>query len=278
MVKRVEKESVSDNLIRDITTVAIKEHPDLTDYTSYDGLTGIVKNAVEEVKILKDAAYQPHLPQTPKEAQHLKAIWVISSIGTYDEEFKLNDPPIYRKPMFGWMNRRRLNYAGWLVRRYTEKIIEQSLDGINDQDSMKQAIAEFGPWLIYNGNQQENENLVAVLGRREISIPPEKVYIIENPQIAKTIDQVRTFELPQGLELNESDFVGIVCHDGQMMRLLHFLNRQDNLIYDQRVNIKVFPLPLAKEEYLKQEVIGLLFYIFKSHPQLASLKPYPFEI
>lgn len=278
MVKRVEKESVSDNLIRDITTAAIKEHPDLTDYTSYDVLTGIVKNAVEEVEILKNVAYQPHLPQTPEEAQHLKAIWVISSIGTYDEEFKLNDPPIYRKPMFGWMNRRRLNYAGWLVRRYTEKIIEQSLDGINDPVSMKQAIAEFGPWLIYNGNQQENENLVAVLGRREISIPPEKVCIIENPQIAKTIDQVRTFELPQGLELNERDFVGIVCHDGQMMRLLHLLNRQGNLIYDQRINVKVFPLPLAKEDYLKQEVIGLLFYIFKSHPQLASIEPYPFEI
>ncbi len=92
-------------------------------------------------------------------------------------------------------------------------------------------------------------------------IAADKVHIPAT-SIANTVDQVKTFVLPESLHLAGGE-IGLVSHAPHLVRTLHMLNRYQVIPEDMK--IRLFPLKSPKEgreEYTTMEVRGLLYYIY----------------
>ncbi|MEK7143825.1 MAG: hypothetical protein AAB820_00640, partial [Patescibacteria group bacterium] len=141
----------------------------------------------------------------------------------------------------------------------------------------KKAILESGPYIIYNGTIEENENVKEILNREGIIMPPEKVMVIEEP-IEKTVDQVKTFKLPEGAYMIGKE-IAVVSHAPHLSRIIRMVNRYKPFPPD--VKMKLFPLATpkeGKEEYIQKEISGLLYYIYVSDDHDAVKEPYSYEI
>lgn len=236
--------------------------------TSERELRSVTDKALTEIDSLETMSRKrPSVPETAEEARKIKAIWVLSGPGTYDREFK--DDRYKDKPWAAWMDKKRLNYAGMLVRELTEKITGRSFHTplgkkltMEEVEQIRTDIENHGPFIIYNGREDENETVESVLERDRIIIPKSKVHII-GAGIENSVSQVKSFNLPESLQLQAGDVIGVVTHAPHMMRIMHMANKYRP--FPTEATIQAFPLHSptgSMPEYANQEVEALLYYTF----------------
>ncbi|MCX6702306.1 MAG: hypothetical protein NTW60_00300 [Candidatus Wolfebacteria bacterium] len=228
---------------------AISQHPVLKGIPE-DGVRSFIGDVLGEIDSLEQVGERDkqEIHLSDEDAKKIAAIWVFSGPGTYDKSSKKD-----RYENYKWaenMDRNRLNYAARLAKRVAEansgipaeKTSLAELEG--QKQRTKEKIRNYGPTIIYNGTPVENAVVEDVLEREEVIIPKEKVEIIEK-SIDNTIDQIKSFRLPEGAK------------------------------------VKAFPLPTpepGKEEYAEMEIKGILYYALVSQEKKASEEPYPYSV
>ncbi len=231
----------------------------------------IIEQCLYETFLLEQAIPRSLLAITQVEAIKTKALWVPSAPGTYYLPFK-DDRYMYY-PWSKFMDRHRIQYAFSLMRTLTEISIGKELDEIKNPVGTREAIFNHGPLLIYNGTKEENTALIVALEQEQNFIPQEKVRIINDPTIKETSDQIRTFNLPEGLE--EGGIIGLVAHAAQTMRFLHMLSHPANSFRGPD-KLRLFPIssPLGGEiEYPALEASKMPYYILEA--QRADFNIFP---
>lgn len=265
--------------IQIILETARRENPQLQRVTEAE-LIKLIAQGLAEIDQLERAAKEHRrllaegkIPVPAESLIKLKALWVLSGPGLYRQPFKEDR---YRdKPWAQFMGRRRLAYAGMLMRRSAETLSGKTTT--ISKDIQKQLLLQHAPFLIFNGREDENSDVRAVLAEEGTIVPVEKVWIPETP-IDKTIDQVKRLTLPPELEIESGDEIAIISHSPHLMRVSHMLSRyKQSLPFPAGTIIKAFPLPTPSSgipEYQNQEIRGLLYYVFISNE--ASAEAYPF--
>ena len=258
---------------------ALKEHAGFKEIPELQ-IKEVISTALEEIDVLEAAADKELAltSLTPEIARNISALWIFSGPGTYDEPVKED-----RYKQYAWakgMDRARLSYGAWLARKISEQVSGETLHGpVEDatqriQDA-KEMIAAHGPTILYNGTELENSVVKDVLMRDGIVIPSEKVRVL-GEGISNTVDQIRSFALPEELHWQGGD-IGIISHAPHLMRILHMLNRYQPLPKDMAV--RLFPLASPKEgreEYAEMEIKGLLYYLYLG--KNATEESYPSTI
>lgn len=254
-----------------VTDIALKMCLDNNPQFSYKNLIRpIIEQSLYEIFLLEQAIPRS-LEITQADALKTKALWVPSAPGTYSLPFK--DDRYMHYPWSKFMDRHRLNYAAWLMRKLTEISIGKELDGIKNPEEARQAILNHGPLLIYNGTEEENTALIVALSHEQQIIPHEKVWIINDPNIKDTSSQIRTFNLPEGLK--EGETIGLVAHAAQTMRMLHMLSHSANSFRGPD-RLRLFPMPSPRGgeiEYSALEASKMPYYILEA--QRAALNIFP---
>ncbi len=231
------------------------------------------------------SAQERLLPKDAEEANKIKIIWVLSGPGYYGQPFK--DDRYKDKPWARWMDRNRAHRGVWLARRLTELKIGQKLP--NDPGVIKQAILQDGPYIIYNGRNDENREMRRALTDEKALIPPEKVFIMDEG-IDNTVDQVTGFRLPLGTEMEHGDLIALVTHSPHALRTLHMIQRINELQKDNASH-NLLDFPISDEsilkispvrtpatgltEYATLEICGLLHYAYYDQTRPASKIPFP---
>lgn len=263
-------------LLERIYREAMEEHAGFKDVPEADIKT-VIKEALSEVEALDRAADagKALAALTPEVAERITALWDFSGPGTYDQPVKEDRYKNY--PWARGMDRSRLNYSAWLVRKISEAVSDEKLRGpIGEaperKEKARELIAEKGPVILYNGTELENSVVKDVVMREGIMIPPEKI-VVMGKGIDSTVDQVRSFKLPEELHRPGGE-IGIVSHAPHLMRIAHMLSWYEPLPKD--MTVRLFPVPMpteGKEEYTATEIRALLYYIFLG--QNAKAKAYP---
>lgn len=230
------------------------------------------------------SAQEKLLPKDVEEVSTIKAIWVLSGPGYYGQPFK--EDRYKDKPWARWMDRNRAHRGAWLARRLTEIKIGQRLP--NDSSVIRQAILQNGPIIIYNGRNDENQEIRRALTDQKAFVPSEKVFITDEG-IDNTVDQVRGLRLPLGVEMEQGDKIALVTHSPHVLRTLHVIQRITELqrensnhrldfpISDETI-LKISPVrtPIdGLREYATLEICGLLQYIYYDPTKPASEIPFP---
>ena len=242
-------EKIEDKIYR----LALEEHPEFKEIPVSE-LKSVIQTALLEIVELENAAdLQKDLADlTPEVVEKIKALWVFSGPGTYNDVFIAD-----RYKDYSWtrgMDHDRVAYAEWLYCNIMK---------INKND----------PTVIYNGSDQQNAVLREVVRRGEIKIPNEKMLII-GENIQNTVDQIRTFILPKSLHKSEHE-IGLVSHAPHLMRIAHTLNHFE--IIPKDMTVRLFPIATVedgKEEYAISEIKGLLYYIFLGKNAKSIAYPY----
>lgn len=273
-----------ERMVETIYQSALAEHEEFRDIPAAD-LRKTIDACLKEMEELEAAANPKNALSalTPEIAQNIGALWDISGLGTYDDPIATQ--PAYKDKLWAYgSDRARLNYSAWLIRKTSETLDPNSRATKPDEilagiERARKSIGEFGPTLIYNGTDEMNEVIRDVLTRDGIVMPPEKVHVT-GQGILKTIDQIKTFSLPENLHQAGKE-IGIVSHAPHLVRIAHMLNRYKPLPLDMQ--IRFFPVPFrfpetSWEEYAIQEVRGLLYYIYLSKNRDATIEPYPYTI
>jgi hypothetical protein len=254
-----------------------KGEPTLPSDITNTQLTSVIIPALDEIDLLEGSANQDVIRSlTKEEAERIKIIWTLSGPGTFDMPFKQDR---YKDKQWAtWMDRKRLNHTARLARRITQLITGENTPPTNDLNGslhrLKEKIYESGPFIIYNGRRDENKVVREVLSRENIVIPTSNVFV-NGEGIDKSVDQVKQWRLPPGVELSTKDEIGIVTHAPHAMRLMHMINRYQPFPKD--TSVRVFPLPTPREagtEYAEDEVRGLLYYTFVSRDATPETFPY----
>lgn len=250
-------------------------------------LLGLIRRAASEMAAFEKLSRIESLrvPQTADGAKRIKAIWDISSVGTYLKEFQ--DDRWKSTFWAGWTDRRRLNYSAALMRRLTERITGKSYKiplgnrlTPNQAEELRSDIERFGPYLIYGSTLEQNKDVETALAEQGVVVPRSRVHIIDFPKKpvgVNTIDQMRTFSLPPNLQIQKGDILAIVAHAPHMVRALHIANRSKP--FPEGLIIQPHPLPSppsAGTDFAAQEISGLLYYTFISGD--SSEEPYPYQI
>lgn len=243
----------------------------------------LVGNAASEIAKFEELARTNPLriPEMPEEAKRIKVIWDISFAGTYLKEFQ--DDRWKAIPWAGWTDRRRLNYSAALMRRLTEKITGKSYKvplgrklTTEQVEELRSDIEKSGPYLIYGATTEQNEDVEMVLTEQGVVIPRCKVHIIKE-KIVNTVDQMETFSLPTGFQIQNGDILALVAHAPHMVRVLHMLNRYKPIPSGMIVQPHPLPSPpSAGINYAMQEISGLLYYTFISGD--STEESYPYQI
>lgn len=255
--------------------VLIQQDKPVTDYIS---------GTIKVFNQLEKAAQNPQsqLPQTPKEAAGIKALWIISAPGTY---FQASKPDRYaRKPWSPWMDRERINRALQIARKLVEMKLGHPVS--NNWADAERELTEQGPLVVYNGTPAENAAVLEAKKAPWFRIPEANTYpgnkiLVINPiaKIDNTGDQIRSFHLPPMFDINPGDEIGVVLHAAQAVRFLHALANFKGAI-PEGVNLRIFPLPTPRggfPEYPIQELRATTYYHFIANPPIAADSPYPFS-
>lgn len=257
--------------------LAVEERPEYFKY-SQNEIKRLISDTVSEIDMLEKIGEKERekITDSPGVLQNIAVVWVISGPGTYDlptKEDKYKD--------LEWakgMDRARLNHGAVLARAITKARsgpLEGSLmDIVERKRKTKEIIKNYGPEIVYNGTEQENDTVFNVLSRKGVVIPEEKVHIIRG-DIETTLDQVKTFKLP--VELKENEELAIISHAPHLARIMHMINKHKP--FPEGTRIRLFPVPTpenGKEEYAKMETLGLLRYIYLDNE--ATIESYPYNI
>lgn len=265
---------------------ALREHPEFASIPAAE-ITALISQIAEEIRVLEEVAERetPRLELTPAEAKKIAAIWVLSGVGTYDTPLKETERAVYKEhPWIQWADRARLNHAAILARRVAEaksgKRFEQG--GLGDieerKKNIKAAIEAYGPDIIYNGTQLENDTVGEVLALEGTVIPEDRVRVIRgtaDQPIVNTTDNIKTFKLPRPLAADEE--LAVVAHAPHLVRVMRIVNQFKP--FPAGTKVRLFPLPTppeAKTTYREMEILGILNYVFRKKE--ATAEPYPYEL
>ncbi len=285
----MEKESITENAnepeklkeevrINDFYDYATKRNEVLKNIPESE-VKSFINEAVKEIDLLEETAERDKRKfDLPNEiAKNIGAIWIFSSSGTYFEPKKEDRYKNY--PWADWMDRTRLNHAIKLARKITEKVSGQDFKAplseiVLTKRKTKEAILNYGPYIVYNGAPLENEAVARALTQEGTIIPKEKVDIIEK-DIKNTIEQITTFKLPDKFEKGKE--IALVAHAPHLIRIVRMINKYKP--FPEGTKTRLFPVPTpteGKEEYAKMEVSGTLYYTHITKD--ATKEPYPYEI
>ena len=262
-----EREKAAERMrfVEKIYGAALAEHAQFREIPE-SNIKEVILTALEEIEKLEKAANPKNTlaALTPEVAKKISTLWVFSGPGTYDDPIKEDR---YKKYLWAkGMDRTRLSYTAWLARKISETVSGETLHGpINEIPERiqkdKKLIAENSPTILYNGTELENSVVKDVLTREGIIIPPEKIRII-GEGIDSTVDQVKTFKLPEELHRPGGE-IGLVSYAPHLMRIIHMLSQYNSLPED--MTVRLFPIATpreGKEEYSTLEIKGLLYYVF----------------
>jgi len=234
-------EKIEDKIYR----LALEEHPEFKKIPMLE-FKNVIKTALLEIEELERVA----LINTEIKG-NISVLWVFSGPGTYDDAF-IND----RYPDYSWtkgMDRVRVDYAVKLAQ-----------------------MADCGsPIIIYNGSDLQNSVLREAVKRKEIKILSEKIMIV-GENINNTVDQIKTFILPESLHKSGHE-IGLISHAPHLMRIVHILNKYKTI--PQNMTVRLFPIATPKEgkgDYAITEIKALLYYIFLG--KNAGSIAYPYTI
>lgn len=224
--------------------------------------------------------FQHQLELGTEDASKIKALWVISAPGTY---FKASKEDRYKdKPWAAWNDRQRVNKALHLGRRLAEVKLGHPLS--DKWAQQERELGSEGPLVIYSGRPDEKEALLEAAVVPWLRFPQDSVYprdkifvVNPKPPIDNLLDQIRTFRLPPGLEINSGDEIGVIIHAPQAVRLLYNLSNSLGGI-SERATIRIFPLPTPKigiPEYPIQEIRGIVYGSYIKNPPVVGAAPYP---
>jgi len=256
---------------------ALREHPEYGEI-SQNRIISLISDTTSEIEHLERVGEKEksRIVMSPEIAKNIAAIWIISGPGTYDLPAKDDK---YKDFEWAWgMDRTRLNHGAFLARKIAEARSGEDFSGGTFVDikqrkqKIESMIKQFGPDIVYNGTQLENDTVADVLTREETIIPEEKVNIIGG-DIKITLDQVRTFQLPY--ELNENEELAIVSHAPQLARIMHMINKYQS--FQSGTKVRLFPVPTpesGKAEYAKMETLGLLRYVYLDGDATEAGYPY----
>lgn len=221
------------------------------------------------------------IPQTPEAAKRIKAVYDVSSAGTYLREYQ--DDRYKKIPWAGWADRRRLNYSATLIRRLTEIISGRSYKtpkgtrlNLQQVEQLRSDIEQLGPYLIYGSTAEQNEDVKQALEEKGAIIPRSKVHIIAERVVnTNTVDQMQTFSLPPNLQIQKGDILAVVAHAPHMVRVLHMLNRYKPL--PEGMIVQPYPMPAPSSggiDFATQEISGTLYYTYITGDSSEEIYPY----
>lgn len=208
--------------------------------------------------------------QHPPIHTNTDAVWVFSGPGTFLKALEQGEESMTR-----WMDRYRILYGLSIVKQITAKKLKKSLSEITQKD-----ILESGPFFIYNGTKEENEDIRKAL-RQDLSIlPMEKVILIDKviseksiQPIENTLDQVKSF--PKELIGKEiTSRIAIVSHAPHIPRILRYFEEFN--LFPESVTVEVFSLtPIHSEAFYMHEEMEKIWQYFQKGD--LSWTPFPAE-
>jgi hypothetical protein len=274
-----EKQDRENNRIDVIFESAIKQHDVLKNVPETEIKT-LIRSVLEEIDLFEKVGKRDkkRLDVPLEVARNIVAIWDFSGPGTYDKPFKEDRYKDYK-----WaegMDRARLNHTALLARKITEAIIggveRGELSRVQTRIARsRENIREVGPFIIYNGTEEENAVVRDVLTRQGVVVPAEKVIIPEG-RIEKTSDQIAKIKLPESVDIGGKE-VAIVSHAPHLSRVIRMINRYRP--FPENTKIRLFPLPTpqaGKFEYAMMEIRGILYYVYVSPDSEATKDPYTY--
>jgi len=222
-----------------------------------------IERIILEIQDLEEAAGAMNLPLSFDETKKIKAIWVISGAGTYFQPItNTAGDLIYKdKAWAHFSDHDRISYASEIVKKIGLLASAKSLPG---------------PYLIYDGIEEQNEDLISAVESHEIMIPKSALFIPKG-RILKTLDQVKYFELPADLNIQNGDVIGVVSHAPHLARVMRMVNKYKP--FPKGVKVKLLPLVFTgnknEKEFAQAEITGILDYISKGE---ATEESYPYEL
>ena len=263
--------------------MAIKQNQSVTILPA-DEVRSYLEEIIREIDKLEEVGRRdPGLRGISAElADSIGAIWTISGPGTYYEPI-LNENVGYAE--YKWthgMDRARLNYTARLARKVTEGatgIVHKAVPSTIEPQvqKTKQTIADFGPHIIYNGVPSGNAAVREVLSKEHTVVPEERVSVL-GEDIKNTVDQMKTFRLPDGA-LEGGKKIAVVAHAPQLSRVVRMINRYRP--FPEGTQIVLFPLATpggGGETYAAREACALVYYTYLSPARDATREPYPYKV
>lgn len=268
MLQKTLQEGGDTARIEAIYRTATHEHALLRSVPS-EKLKQIIATELARIDTFEKAALEDvggRVMITPEMAQNIGAVWAIAGTGTYREPVTIVDNPLLRdKPWAEWMDKHRIDRAIALIKQFTVLKTEVAND-------LQSAIAENGPYLIYNGYNFQNSVLEEAITHDNL-LPKQKVKIISG-DLKITVDQIKSFALPNDPDL-KGKTIAIVSHAPHLSRIMHMIERHKPFPSDAKVLL--FPLPTPEEgrdEFAFMEIKGLLYYMFVAGDASEEVYPY----
>jgi hypothetical protein len=252
----------------DIHKLAVERYGDFWD-SKPEQLDLLIEQLLKEIKEIEKAAEELRLPSSTEEAKKIKAVWVISGAGTYTKPItNTSGDLIYKDKKWAYFSDRdRIAHA--------IKVIDNIALIVSKENATKQSQGSFSPYLVYNGIDEQVNDLIFAIKSGKVSYPLEKL-LIPKGRISRTLDQILSFDLPDNL-VEEGDTIGIVSHAPHLARAMRMINKYKPL--PKEVKVKLFPIVFndnkGEEEFTENEIMGIVGYISRNE---ATIKSYPYEI
>jgi len=236
-------------------------------------LKNVVRQVVVEIDDYNQIKSEDVLKRLEQEAKKIKAVWVISGTGTFFRPF--TDMPgdrIYKKKQWAYFSDRdRIKSAARVISRVSRALVKESKDKVQDhQLSLEEQIKKYGPYLIYNGIEEQKKALREAIKSRKLILPDSKLFIPKG-KIIKTLDQVKNFVLPNG-DYRSGDVLVIVTHSAHYSRTLRMLNKYGTI--SGKLAVRVYPVRFKNRidsmEFTLNEIMGVLGYIAQGE---ATINP-----
>lgn len=259
--------SINEN---DICQLAIKRHRYWAKNVVL--LNKVVKRVVAEIDEVGGIKSKGIEKQLERDAKKIKAVWVLSGAGTFD--LPLTNTPgdqIYSgKTWAYYSDRDRIKYAVELIGHISRIVALRSKDK-DKQSSEIDLIEQYGPYLIYNGIEEQNKAIRQAIKKGKLVFPQSKLYIPQG-RITRTLDQVKNLNFPDE-EYRAGDILAIITHCAHYPRVLRMLNKYkkipDNLL------VRIYPVQFkdnaGSKEFTFNEIMGVLGYIALGK---ATIEPY----
>jgi len=184
------------------------------------------------------------------------------------------------------MGRHRLTYAGLLMRRLAKAkagipsaALSQGVISPSTSD-LRALVSTYAPFLFFNGQKGENQDVRSVLQEVGGIIPPERVIVYDQDRASGTLPQISSLEFPPPIKLQAGDEIGVITQAPHLARLGRLLNfHQDRPLLPPGVKFRALPLPSTAEGKVPHagiEAIKILYYVFIV--QQATKEPYPYKL
>lgn len=231
-------------------------------------------------ELLKQSIERALLLEKREEAQYpqdIDAVWVFSGPGTYFTALKDKEEPWQK-----FMDRDRIHAGLRLCRLLTAKRVkERSHQETLPAEISPEDLEQYGPYFIYNGNPEQNDDFGEALAKGFIKLPPKKVVILDKVEsqkatrpIANTLDQVASFYQEKTKE--ESPLFGchrvaLVSHSPHFIRIPHYIRRfEEEFLQTHGRIISYWAYGVKSEsavfnEFVRSELNKLASYVNRGH-------------